>query len=145
MTELLIEFLLLGLAGGLLGIFYRDCLKPKNMIFHGIYRVLAKWVHRPKEQLEILHIIPSRFHRFLAWIAFPLGYCIYCSTTWITIFICLIYLSSWDILPQWQDIAVGMILSLGVQHIIVASACRWLICGHPDLDKNNKETTQKEK
>lgn len=45
MTALLLEFILLGLAGGLLGIFYRDCLKPKDMIFHKLYsKVFKPWV-----------------------------------------------------------------------------------------------------
>lgn len=129
MTVLLLEFILLGLAGGLLGIFYRNCLKPRNMIFNWWYNILEQWVLESKYDLH-----PSKWQKFLGWIAFPLGLCIYCSTTWITIFISLLYLSTWEELPKWQDIIIGIVLALGVQHLIVASACRWLIHKHPDLD-----------
>lgn len=133
MADILFEFILIGLAGGLLGIFYRDCLKPRDMIFHKFYsKVLKAWYKDSiKEDATTLE-------KFLGWIAFPLGFCIYCSTTWITIFICLLYLSSWQDLPGWQDIIIGMVMALGVQHLIVASACRWLICGHPDLDTSKE-------
>ena len=129
MTALLLEFILLGLAGGLFGIFYIDYLKPRDMIFHKLYfKVFKPWVKKSKEEDA------TTFEKFLGWIAFPLGYCIYCSTTWITIFICLLYLSSWEELPNWQDIIIGIVLALGIQHLIVVGACRWLISNHPDLD-----------
>lgn len=69
-TQIMLEFMLIGLIGGLLGIFYRNCLKVENMIFYPIYRNI---------------LIPMAFGRnkFLAWIAYPLGYCCYCSTFWI--------------------------------------------------------------
>ena len=113
MTTLLLEFILLGLAGGLLGIFYRDCLKPKDMIFHKLYsKVFKAWVKKSKQEDA------TTFEKFLGWIAFLLGFCTYCSTTWITIFISILYLSAWDSLPKWQDIVIGMTLALGVQHLI---------------------------
>lgn len=137
MTALLLEFMLLGLAGGLLGIFYRDCLKPSDMIFHKLYsKVFKPWVKKSREE----DVQP--FRKFLGWIAFPLGFCIYCSTTWITIFISLLYLSTWEELPGWQDIIIGMVLALGVQHLIVASACRWLIHKHPDLDTSYQDVSK---
>lgn len=34
---LMFEFMLLGVIGGLLGIFYRNCLKVKDMIFYPLY------------------------------------------------------------------------------------------------------------
>lgn len=50
MTTLLLEFILLGLAGGLLGIFYRNCLKPKDMIFYKLYsKVFKTWVKKSKQ------------------------------------------------------------------------------------------------
>lgn len=129
MANLLFEFILIGLAGGLLGIFYRDCLKPKGMIFHKLYfKVFKVMVKKSREKGA------SAFHKFLSFIAYPLGFCIYCSTTWITIFLTLIYLSSWIVLPKWQDIVIGFIMALGVQHLVVVCACRFLIHNHPDLD-----------
>lgn len=137
MTTLLLGFILLGLAGGLLGIFYRNCLKPRDMIFHKLYsKVFKAWVKKSKQEDA------TTFEKFLGWIAFPLGFCIYCSTTWITIFISILYLSAWDSLPKWQDIVIGMALALGVQHLIVASACRWLINNHPDLDTSYNDVTK---
>ena len=136
MTNILIEFILLGLASGLLGIFYRDCLKPKHMIFNAIYEKLNFWVYCADWKLA------TKKEKFLGWIAYPLGYCIYCSTAWITIFLCLIYLSSWELLPKWQDIVIGISLALGIQHIIVASACRWLINNHPDLDTSYQDVSK---
>lgn len=142
MIQLIIEFLLVGLVGGLLGIFYRDCLKPEGMIFNFLYRGLFKpWVKKGHSEDA------TAFERFKAWAAYPLGFCIYCSTTWITIFLCIIYLTSWEVLPKWQDICIGVIAALGMQHLVVASACRWLIFKHPDLDisfnkEQNKENTE---
>ena len=34
---LMFEFMLLGVIGGLLGIFYRNCLKVEDMIFYPLY------------------------------------------------------------------------------------------------------------
>ena len=33
-AQLMFEFMLIGLIGGLLGIFYRNCLKVEDMIFN---------------------------------------------------------------------------------------------------------------
>lgn len=114
--------MLIGFIGGLLGIFYRNCLKVENMIFNKLYT-------------KVFVPMAESDNRFLSFIAYSLGYCIYCSTTWITFFLCLLFLTSWDVLPKWQDIVIGVIAASGVQHIVVASACRWLISKHPDLDK----------
>lgn len=121
-TQLMFEFMLIGFIGGLLGIFYRNCLKVENMIFNKLYT-------------KVFVPMAESDNRFLSFIAYPLGYCIYCSTTWITFFLCLLFLTSWDVLPKWQDIVIGVIAASGVQHIVVASACRWLISKHPDLDE----------
>lgn len=141
MADLLFEFILIGLAGGLLGIFYRDCLKPENMIFYKLYTNVFKIMVEKSREKDA-----SAFWKFLGFIAYPLGFCIYCSTTWITFILCAIYLSSWEVLPKWQDIVTGVVLASGVQHIVVASACRWLINKHPDLDNElNKETINNHK
>lgn len=132
-VELILEFILIGFIGGLLGIFYRNCLKSQGMIFNWLYyEVFKPWVDLPEEAAEA-GFKPKFRHKVLAFIAYPLGYCIYCSTTWITFFLCILYLSSWEVLPKWQDIVIGVIAASGVQHIVVASACRWLIDKHPDL------------
>lgn len=120
-TQLMLEFSIIGLMGGLLGIFYRNCLKVEDMIFFKLYmKVFRPWA---KSDNPILRFI-----------TYPLGYCIYCSTTWITFILCALYLSSYSALPMWQDIVLGVVFASGVQHIIVAIACRWIIDGHPDLD-----------
>ena len=118
---LMLEFGLVGLIGGLLGIFYRNCLKVEDMIFFNLYmKVFRPWM--------------KGNNKFLKFIAFPLGGCIYCSTTWITFILVFLYLTSWEVLPKWQDIVMGVVFASGVQHLVVSSACRWLIHGHPDLD-----------
>lgn len=132
---LFVEFALLGIVGGLLGIFYRNCLKVEDMIFHWWYRILRVWVLYSEVicDEEGCHE-PTLWRKFLGFIAYPLGFCIYCSTTWITFFIIALYLSTWEILPDWQMIVIGTLLSTGVQHLIVVCSCRWIISNHPDLD-----------
>ena len=117
---------ILGVIGGIFGIFFRDCMKVKNMIFNRWYLILKGWVER-KDESVIMSL--------LSWIAYPLGYCIYCSTTWITIFLDLIYLSNVDVFPKWQGIVMIIVSSLGLQHLVVSIACRYLISNHPDLSK----------
>lgn len=133
---LFVEFALLGIVGGLLGIFYRNCLKPEGMIFNWwYYKVLKPWVELVDDLEEAgIEYELTFFDKLKAFVAMPLGYCIYCSTTWITFFIAAIYLSSWEILPSWQNIVIGTLLSTGVQHLIVICSCRWIISNHPDLD-----------
>ena len=75
-------------------------------------------------------------NRFLHFIAYPLGFCIYCSTFWITMLILILFLTSWDSLPKWQDIVIGIIAAEGVAHLIVCISCKFLIHKHPDLDKD---------
>lgn len=36
------EFMIIGLIGGLLGIFYRNCLKVEDMIFNPLYKKVLK-------------------------------------------------------------------------------------------------------
>lgn len=108
---------LIGMIGGFMGIFYRTCLKAKNMIFNFWYDILSKMVSKGG---------------ILKFIAYPLGYCIYCSTTWITFILCAIQISSMNELI-WQDIVIIVTSSSGMQHLVVAIACRFLISGHPDI------------
>jgi len=130
----MLEFILLGITGGLLGLFYRNCLKPSGMIFNWwYYKVLKPWAEY-EDTLQDLGIAYklSFIDKVKAFVAYPLGYCIYCSTAWITFFLCAIYLSGWSILPTWQIIVIGVLLATGIQHIIVLCACRWIIHKHPD-------------
>lgn len=78
---LMFEFMLLGVIGGLLGIFYRNCLKVKDMIFYPLYS-------------KVFVPMVKSDNRFLHFIAYPLGFCIYCSTFWITMFILILFLTS---------------------------------------------------
>lgn len=131
----MLEFILLGIAGGLLGIFYRNCLKPRGMIFNWwYYKVLKPWAEIEDDlyENETINMKPTKWQRVLAFIAYPLGYCIYCSTTWITFFLCAIYLSGWESLPNWQTIVIGVLLATGIQHLIIVCSCRWIIHNHPD-------------
>lgn len=63
---LMFGFMLLGVTGGLSGIFYSKVFVP--MVKSG--------------------------NRFLHFIAYPLGFCIYCSTFWITMPILILFLTS---------------------------------------------------
>lgn len=122
-VQIMFEFILIGLIGGLLGIFYRNCLKVKDMIFYPIYKkVFCPWVFGN--------------NKFLAWIAYPLGFCCYCSTFWITMLLLILFLTSWDSLPMWQDTVIGIVAAESVQHLVICIACKWLIHKHPDLDKH---------
>lgn len=85
---LMFEFMLLGVIGGLLGIFYRNCLKVKDMIFYPLYS-------------KVFVPMVKSGNGFLHFIAYPLGFCIYCSTFWITMLILILFLTSWDSLPKW--------------------------------------------
>ena len=111
MTQFVFEFVLVGLVGGLLGIFYRNCLKVEDMIFHWWYVILKKWVKKSQMYCDIdgCHT-PNIWHKFLGFIAYPLGFCIYCSTTWITFFLCALWLYNWQSLPDWNLIVIVMMV-----------------------------------
>ena len=137
MITLLFEFILLGLIGGLIGLFYRNCLKGENQIFNFIYyRWLKPWAEIEDDLWcnECINIKPGKIDRFKAWLAYPLGYCIYCNTTIITIILCILYLSSWEVLPAWQNIIIGVITAIGVQHLVVLDVSKYLMNKHPDFD-----------
>lgn len=134
MIELVFEFILVGLVGGLLGLFYRNCLKPSSMIFNFIYYGWLKpWAECTEDIVEA-GFKPKAWDKFKAWIARPLGYCIYCSTFWITFILCIIagsYKEGWN---SYSEMLIAYITALSVQHLVVAMSCRWLINKHPDLD-----------
>ena len=71
------EFMLLGVIGGLLGIFYRNCLKVEDMIFYPLYS-------------KVFVPMVKSDNRFLHFIAYLLGFYSYCSifySTFYSIFI----------------------------------------------------------
>ena len=134
MIELVFEFILVGLVGGLIGLFYRNCLKPSGMIFNFIYYGWLKpWAECTEDIVEA-GFKPKAWDKFKAWLAYPLGYCIYCNTTIITIVLCILYLSSWEVLPAWQNIIIGVITAIGVQHLVVLDVSKYLMHKHPDFD-----------
>lgn len=133
MVQIMSEFFLLGIVGALLGIFYRNCLKSKGMIFNSLYYGFFKPIAELPEDAELEGYTPKFKDKLLSFIMYPLGYCIYCSTFWITLLICIIYLSSWEILPCWQDITIGIIAAEGMQHFIIMCTCRFILYKHPDL------------
>ena len=72
-------------------------------------------------------------NRFLHFIAYP------DSASIVALFgnaLLILFLTSWDSLPKWQDIVIGIIAAEGVAHLIVCISCRFLIHKHPDLDKD---------
>lgn len=120
---------IIGIMGGLLGVFYRNCLKPKNMIFNALFDTFSRWVetarrHEKAPPHACSSQKPSAWQLFLGnWAAYILGYCVYCATTWITGGLYLI-ISGFNI---W------ILLALGVQHLVVVVYCRVLIDGNEDL------------
>lgn len=103
MILLIIECILLGIVAALTGIFYNYTLQSGS-IFCKLGSLLNRW---------------SEGNGFKAWISNPLGACIYCSTTWITIFIITIYWLSWDSCPDIATIVICTLAAIGVQHLII--------------------------
>lgn len=130
------EFIFIGIIAGLLGLFYRDCLKLEGMLLNPFYKVLQDWVEAPTYwRYDNADTFPPFALKLRAWIALPLGYCIYCSSAWIAIFLYIIYLCSWEILFSWHWIIIGLATVLALQHLTVAVLCKYLITGHPDLEE----------
>lgn len=94
---------LFSLIVGLLGIFYRNILKEKNMILGPLFKVFDIMVNKGG---------------FLKWLAYPLGYCIYCSTTWIAIL---------GFLLVYRVIALEILIPIAISHIIVDIYCKYVL------------------
>lgn len=124
--EIYINFGLVGIISALVSILYRDTMFT-DMIFEKWYNYLSDWVHK------ISNKSPTRLERFKAFVAYPLGYCIYCSNPWITIILSTIFLSAWEIIPKWQDIVLGYACALGISHFIVIITAKFILKDHPDL------------
>lgn len=108
MIDLIFECMLLGIVATLVGIFYNYTLQ-RGSIFCRIGIILDDWSENEGG--------------FKGWIANPLGACIYCSTTWITIFIMVLYWRSYNNLPKWEDIIIGTLAAIGMQHILLRLWC----------------------
>lgn len=108
MIILILECMLLGIVAALVGIFYNYTLQSGS-IFCRIGIILDDWSENEGG--------------FKGWIANPLGACIYCSTAWITIFIMVLYWSSWNEPPKWEDIIIGTLAAIGVQHVLLRLWC----------------------
>lgn len=103
MITTILECMLLGIVAALAGIFYNYTLQNSS-IFYKFGSLLDKL---------------SEGKGFKAWISNPLGACIYCSTTWITLFIMAICWMSCSDCPNIAAMAVGTLAALGVQHLII--------------------------
>lgn len=108
MIILILECMLLGIVAALTGIFYNHTLQAGS-IFCKLGVILDYWAENKDG--------------FKGWIANPLGACIYCSTTWITIFIMVLYWESWSEPPKWEDIIICTLAAIGTQHIFVRMWC----------------------
>lgn len=133
MAELMLDFFIIGIIGAMLGIFYRNCLKSRGMIFNSLYYKVFKPIAELPRDAEEEGFVPKFKDKLLSFIMFPLGYCVYCSTFWITLILCILYLSAWEVLPKWQDITIGIIASEGMQHYVLMVTCRFILHKHPDL------------
>lgn len=133
MVRLIYESMLLGIVAWMIGLFYNYTLQ-NNAILGKIGNILKEWRDFP-EWVEDAGFTPKPIDRFKSWIANPLGACIYCSTTWITIFIMILYWSSWDEPPKWEDIIICTLAAIGTQHIFVRMWCYIKI----NVDKANED------
>lgn len=115
MISFIFECMMLGFVSCLVGIFYNYTLE-NNHIFGKIGATLNYWADLPDEVVDA-GFFPKPIDKFKAWIANPLGACIYCNTAWITIFIMVLYWLSWDIAPKWGSIIIGTLTAIGTQHV----------------------------
>lgn len=108
MIILILECMLLGVVAALVGIFYNYTLQSGSILCR-IGIILDDWSENEGG--------------FKGWIANPLGACIYCSTTWITIFIMALYWESWNEPPKWEDIIICTLTAIGTQHAFLRLWC----------------------
>lgn len=115
----ILESMLIGLVGGLFGLFYRNVEKGKNML-------LNRWF------FFILQPMAYSKWGILRFFARPLGYCVYCSTFWITLVLYLLYTG----LPtaNWQIWIIGLVAAEGIQHILLLLVIENVIEGSKDFD-----------
>lgn len=104
MITLILECMLLGVVAALTGIFYNYTLQVGS-IFCKLGVILDDW--------------SENGDGFKGWIANVLGACIFCNTTWITIFIMAIYWLSWSNCPDIATIIICTLAAIGMQHLII--------------------------
>lgn len=112
---------MLGFVSCLVGISYNHTL-GNDHIFGTIGAILDYWAGLPDVIVDA-GFTPKPIDGFKAWIANPLGACIYCSTTWITIFVMVLYWRSYNGLPEWEGIIIGTLAAIGVQHVLLRLWC----------------------
>lgn len=121
MITYIFDCMMLGFVSCLVGIFYNYTL-GNNHIFGKIGATLNYWADLPDEIIDA-GFFPKPIDKFKAWIANPLGACIYCNTTWITIFIMVLHWLSWNVAPKWENIIIGTLTAIGIQHVWVRLWC----------------------
>lgn len=113
--------MLLGFVSCLVGIFYNYIL-GNNHLFGKIGNILNRWVELPDEIIDA-GFFPKPIDRFKAWVAKPLGACIYCSTTWISIFTMFLYWMSIEEDVPAEYAFIGILTTVGMQHVWMRLWC----------------------
>ena len=124
--------LIIGITGGLFGIFYRNCLKTEDLLLYPIYKHFFKPIIDKKNKV-------------LTFLVYPIGYCVYCSSFWITLFIYWLFTNIMSIYLlgyTYKIWILGFIVAEAMQHIIVCLACRYIIYRHPDLDNQDNKNNE---
>lgn len=114
------ESLLIGFVAGLFGLFYRNVEKGKNML-------LNRWF------FFVLQPMAMSKWGFVRFISRPLGYCVYCSTFWITLGIYFLYYGL-PVKEIWEIWTIGLIAAEGMQHITLLIIIEVFIDGYKDFD-----------
>lgn len=130
--------IMIGLMGGMMGVFFRNTLKPRNMIFNAWFDLLEFWVERARIHETVEGFAEaSGWHKFLGnWLAYVLGYCIYCTTTWLTILLYVVIVKGVD----WW-----LFMALGVQHVVVLIFCVFVLPKEETLKHDRRDWTQEER
>jgi hypothetical protein len=151
MTTYIIEVFFLSILAAASGIFYRNCLKGSNMIFNFLYVILQRWAERKieitfsssiedKKRINNIPKVTMLWYKLLKFIAYPLGYCTYCTVPWISI----ILTCSWFYFTPTSPLhfIVGVLGVITISHVFICIGYRWLIYNHPDFDECNSKTTR---
>lgn len=136
---MILEFIFIGIISGLLGFYYRNLLKGDGMLLQSLYDKFNCWVEVDVFCKTYPTIAKEEHYNIykwaiLSWIAHPLGYCIYCNTTWIAIILYTIYMVSWDSTPSWHWVLIGLLTVISISHFIVVIIGKWVLPNHPDFD-----------